>query len=704
MKTNSKILLTCLLASVFLSNVNAQSPIDPAEALKVEIEALKVAKVAWREIAWKSSLINPGRSKGELKKCDFGATKVGTSKGPTLWRVEGESEVFIDERMANGGPGDTHEVKLKWHGFIEIDGDRMTRLVLSAGGKEKLKFQSARGKEENLVAFLLGGHRIDMECGVRYGIIGEPVAADEPKQPEKPATGTDVFGYDKVWQFHLTLTAAEYAAMQPAPGTFPGGPGGFLGGPMPQPKAEPKPGEPKRDAHRSALGIEFSWAVASFTTDGKTIGKVSLRYKGNSTYMRASRNLKRSLKVDIDRYDDAARFHGLKSLTLSNGVMDPSKSLEALAYSIYRAAGVPAPRTAFAEVTLTVAGKYDQEHVGLYTLIEGVDKNFLKLNFKNNTGLLMKPERIPGLVYLGEDWARYKDTYLPKREATKDAIQRVIDFTKLVNATPDAQFNEEIASYLDVDAFLKLMAVTAIVANFDSFHGGHNYCLYLHPETSKFHFIPWDLDLALGGFPMLGTPKQMDLSLTKPYAGQSKLADRLMANKEYAERYQQILKEVVPLCFAKEKLLTEIAAIEKVVRPLIEKEMTAVEARKENAGGIGGPRGDMGRFGHPAADLKTFVEKRSESIAVQLAGKSKGFTPFGFSPPSGPGMGGPGGGQPNPGDARRQITETLGPPFLVFRDKVQEELRLSDEQKQKLEKLLQDTVQDAMQFGAFLNQ
>jgi hypothetical protein len=130
-------------------------------------------------------LDNPGRGKGDLKKCDFGATKVGTGKGPTLWRVEGESEVFIDERMANGGPGDMHEVKLTWHGFIEMDGDRMTRLVLSAGGKEKLKWQSARGKDDNEVAMLPGGHRIDMACEVRYGIVGEPagpdkVAADAP--------------------------------------------------------------------------------------------------------------------------------------------------------------------------------------------------------------------------------------------------------------------------------------------------------------------------------------------------------------------------------------------------------------------------------------------------------------------------------------------------------------------------------------------
>jgi hypothetical protein len=138
-------------------------------------------------------LDNPGRGKGELKKCDFGATKVGTGKGPTLWRVEGESEVFIDEKMANGGPGDTHEVKLKWHGFIEMDGNRIARLLLSADGMEKLKFRSALGKDDkNEVASLPGGHRIDMACGVRYGILGEPagpnkVTADAADTPQPGA-------------------------------------------------------------------------------------------------------------------------------------------------------------------------------------------------------------------------------------------------------------------------------------------------------------------------------------------------------------------------------------------------------------------------------------------------------------------------------------------------------------------------------------
>src|SRR5215471_396733 len=157
-------------------------------------------------------------------------------------------------------------------------------------------------------------------------------APDEPKKKaDKPAAGADVFGHEKVWQFHLALSAEEFAALQPAQGAFPG-----FGGPMPQPqpKPEPKPGEPKRETHRSAFGIEFPWVVASLTADGKTIEKVGLRYKGNATYFSSARNLKKSFKVDIDRHDDTARFYGLKSLNLHCGVLDATKGREALAYSI----------------------------------------------------------------------------------------------------------------------------------------------------------------------------------------------------------------------------------------------------------------------------------------------------------------------------------------------------------------------------------
>ena len=62
-----------------------------------------------------------------------------------------------------------------------------------------------------------------------------------------------------------------------------------------------------------------------------------------------------------------------------------------------------------------------------------------------------------------------------------------------------------------------------------------------------------------------------------------------------------------------------------------------MQARREFAGG-------GFNFGAPPPDLKTFVEKRAESIAAQLAGKSKGFSPppLNFGQPGGGGGFGPG--------------------------------------------------------------
>ena len=52
----------------------------------------------------------------------------------------------------------------------------------------------------------------------------------------------------------------------------------------------------------------------------------------------------------------------------------------------------------------------------------------------------MKPFRVRGIDFLGEDWARYVAQYQPQREATKDQSQRVIAFARLVNQASDDEF------------------------------------------------------------------------------------------------------------------------------------------------------------------------------------------------------------------------------------------------------------------------
>src|SRR5262249_1098210 len=151
---------------------------------------------------------------------------------------------------------------------------------------------------------------------------------------------------------------------------------------------------------------------------------------------------------------------------------------EVLAYSVFRATRVPAPRTAFAEVTLTVPGKYDKEYVGLYAVVEGVDKRFLEDRFGSGKGLLMRPFQVRSVEHLGDDWERYKGQYRPLSEATREQARRVIALARLVHQADDAEFRKEIGAYLDVDAFLRFLAANALTANLESsFALGHNYYL-----------------------------------------------------------------------------------------------------------------------------------------------------------------------------------------------------------------------------------
>ncbi|HEX3315817.1 MAG TPA: CotH kinase family protein, partial [Gemmataceae bacterium] len=446
-------------------------------------------------------------------------------------------------------------------------------------------------------------------------------AADEKDKPSAAGgPSRALFEPAKIWNVQITVDAKEYQAMQPRGG---GGFPGFGGPPRPKPVDGPK--RPAREVHRNKFGVDLPWATGTFTIGDQTFKDVGMRYLGNGTIGDASGTIKKSFKIDLDHFGEEARFLGVKKINLHCGVADPSKCRETLGYAAYRAAGVPAPRTSLAEVRLTVPGKYDRELLGVYTIVEHVDKPFLRAFFGTDKGLLMKPEGLRDLEYRGEEWDRYKKNFVPKRDATPGEAKRIVAFVRLIHKADDDEFRKEIGSYLDVDAYLRFLAATAYVANTDSFFVlGHNFYIYLDP-TGKFHFIPWDLDRSFANFPILGSnDQQMNMSFTHPYAGSHRLTERLLATPGVTERYQKLLKELADTPFEKERMLKEVTAIESRVKELVDRGTKAAEARKERAG--------PGMFGKPPI-LTTFVEKRTASLATQIAGTSKGYVPTGgFGP------------------------------------------------------------------------
>ncbi|HTN74611.1 MAG TPA: CotH kinase family protein [Pirellulaceae bacterium] len=439
-----------------------------------------------------------------------------------------------------------------------------------------------------------------------------------------------IFGLTKRHHFQLTVTAANYTAMEPPPTTpFGGGPRP-AGGP-----GRPAPSSP--DFGAGNFGYEFAYVQGDVEVDGSLYKNIGVRYKGSGTYAMSTRQTKRSLKIDFDRFDEAQAFHDEKKVNLNSGVMDVTKAREVLAYAVFHAAGVPAPRTALAEVSLTVPGKFDREYLGLYTLVEQVDKSFLKAHFQSSKGLLLKPEGIRGLPYFGEDGAVYDASYQSKNTASPEQWERLVALTRLINRADEETFRREIANYLDTGMFAKFLAANTMLASLDGFIGmGHNYYLYLNPESNKFVFFPWDLDLAFGAFPMYGSPQQLlDLSIDHPHVGENKLIDRLLAMPEFKQAYRQELQTLATELFTPEKLGSQIRLVEETLQPLLEKDKAAAAARKEG----GGAMGPGGLFGATPVPLATFMEKRAASVRAQLAGETKGYVPT-----PGIGFGGPPGG------------------------------------------------------------
>ena len=66
------------------------------------------------------------------------------------------------------------------------------------------------------------------------------------------------------------------------------------------------------------------------------------------------------------RHIEGQTFRGLRKISLNNHVMDPTTARENLSFAVYRAAGTPAPRTAYVELMLTVPGKHDNQLLGPY--------------------------------------------------------------------------------------------------------------------------------------------------------------------------------------------------------------------------------------------------------------------------------------------------------------------------------------------------
>ncbi|MBI4323826.1 MAG: CotH kinase family protein, partial [Chloroflexi bacterium] len=272
--------------------------------------------------------------------------------------------------------------------------------------------------------------------------------------------------------------------------------------------------EGKRNGIAVALGIEFEYVHADLEFEGRLWRDVGVRYKGNGTFMESRDSLKRSLKIQLNKYAKGQGLGNVRTLTLQNNVTDASLMNEVLAYRLYRDAGVPAPRTAYAKVFVTVPGKFDRQYFGLYSLSEAVDKQFAERHFGTKRGAIFKPVTPSLFTDLGADWAAYNQIYDPKVALYDEQKRAVMELSRFVTQANDAVFAVHIGEFIDLPEFARFMAVMVYLSDLDGILGpGQNLYLHLHPKNQQFQFIPWDQDHSWGQFNRASQEQRDKLSI-----------------------------------------------------------------------------------------------------------------------------------------------------------------------------------------------
>jgi len=466
-------------------------------------------------------------------------------------------------------------------------------------------------------------------------------------QPIAPSGVASVLQTTNIWVVHFHFTSEAWKTLQPEPP---------VDGPLPARGPEGPQltgGDGRRNGLSGAQGLDFKYVRADLEIGTNEMKTVAVRLKGNSSFMQSEKSLKHSIKVDLNEFVKGQKFGTMTKLNFHNSVADPSWMNEVLSYQLYRDAGVPAPRTAYAKVYVTVPGEHNRTYLGLYGMVEDVDRPFASDHFGSKKGTMFKPVTHKPFEYLGEDWAKYRQIYDPKWELSDDQAHRLIGLCKLVSKADDQEFASRISSYVDMDEFCRFMAVTTYLSTLDSILGmGQNYYLHLHPVLQNFQFIPWDLDNSFGQFPILGTQEQREqLSLQKPWAGENRFLERMFKLSSFQTFYKTHLQTFRVTLFRPERLERQVDMIAQAIRKAVSEEspekLTVLEkaVKGENVHGFHMAPGHPGGAG-PGPDMtadlkpvKAFVRARYQSLADQMGGKSDGLIverrfggPRGFGP------------------------------------------------------------------------
>ena len=153
------------------------------------------------------------------------------------------------------------------------------------------------------------------------------------------------------------------------------------------------------------------------------------------------------------------------------------------------------------------------------------------------------------LNYINDELSSYETIWESSvfKSTDKDHL-RVVSALKGICA--DDADTESLAESMDVDNVLRYMAVQTFVVNLDSLTGSmaHNY--YLYEDDGQLNIIPWDYNLAFGGFQSGSASETINFPIDTPFSSGVDPEDRqffmaLLENETYLAQYHAYLSQLV---------------------------------------------------------------------------------------------------------------------------------------------------------------
>lgn len=253
-------------------------------------------------------------------------------------------------------------------------------------------------------------------------------------------------------------------------------------------------------------GVDGYLIAAYIQINGIQFDSVGVKYKGNSSY--DSTYAKNPIHIELNALINQA-YQGITDIKLGNGYADPSVIREVLAYDILKNY-MECPRSNFAQ--LYINGNY----IGLYSNDESINKDFCssRFNSSNKTFIKCNPVVTPGPTTKSNlkhiplaDSSAYFNFYELKSDYGWNDLVALCD--TLTN------YPSFISNSLDMDRVMWMLAFNSVLVNLDSYTGVfcQNYYLY-KDKSERFNPIVWDLNMAFGGFPFIGSGNSSMAGLT----------------------------------------------------------------------------------------------------------------------------------------------------------------------------------------------